>query len=310
MRRNPVAILGAYNLAAEAALLAVDRAAGYWPYVAAVPEATAASVAALSTYEPRISVPAGSLLWAISGVSAEAAGFTVQVTDQATRKPLFSQPAAIGNASGGAGIAWTDCYGVAQAATSPLHVLPQPMLVLAPGIVAVQIVNLANVANTLQLCLHFSIPTGQGAPNGYNSILSAELALAARAIRTPGISSPITPGSGMNQPGGGTSSFNNEDLIAAPFDIANIGDNTIIGANAAGRITIYQLDLWNVAQQTIELKDGPALLRGPLVNFPAQTGLALLNQGKYHYRLSPGRPFIITLSAGTQCTGLIYYRME
>jgi hypothetical protein len=307
--RELSAVIGHYNESAERALLAIDRARGYRPFVAAIPEAAATLVPAQAVYEPRVSIPVGSLLWGISAKSAQAAGFTVQVTDVATQKPLFSQPIAFDDITGGS-LQIKNCYGQVQTLANPLHVLPKPMMVLAPGVLAVKVSNLAVVANRLQVCLHFALPTrAANYPNAYNQLIMDELGAAARALRDVGANSVATNGQGnsSNDQSGGQGS---NTLIRVPFDIASVGDNTIIQGNSAGRITIYQLDLWNVSQQSIQLKAGATLLRGILANFPSQTGYGLAPGAKYHFQLQPGEPFIINLSAGTQTTGFVSYQME
>jgi hypothetical protein len=304
------AVIGQYNETAEAAMRALDGAAGYEPLVVAVPAASDAAVPALSTYEPRISIPANSLLWGLSGVSAAPEGFTVQLTDTATKKPLFSQPISFGNATGGQGsLSFKNCYGQAQTLTDPIYRLVRPLVILHPGIVSVQIVNLAAAANKLQLCLHFATPTAAaaGRPNGWNDELDTDAALAMRAIRDPGTATPTQYDPTTGGPAG---SSKDSDLIPVPFDVTAAGDNVIIGGNSAGRIAIYQLDMWNVAQQTITFFDGPQQLRGPFTDYPPVSGYGLPNVGKPHFKCQPGRPFILRLSGGTQVTGFINYRME
>lgn len=303
-------VLGAYNHSAEAALLALDKAAGLRPFVAVMPEAANVSIAPTGTYEARVSVPVGALLWGISGKSAQTAGATVQVTDSKTQKPLFSQPINIGNVTGGT-ITVPDCYGTNHNYTGPVHMLPKAMIVVSPGILQVKIVNLAAAANSLQVALHFAIPNPAGIahPNEYNAAIAHELDLANRALRDPGTGSLVT-----NTGAGGTllPTGNLVDtLISVPFDISTAGDNVVVAGNSAGRISIYQLDLWNVAAvQDISLKNGATLLRGALANFPPQQAYDLPFQSSYHFQLSPGQPFIINLSVGTQVTGFVRYRLE
>ena len=41
---------------------------------------------------------------------------------------------------------------------NPLFVLPAPLLVIEPGLVAVSVTNLSSAANSIQLCLHAAQP--------------------------------------------------------------------------------------------------------------------------------------------------------
>ncbi|GEM_PF-2509438 len=306
-------VLGGYNEAAEGALMALDKAAGLRPFVAVMPEAANTSIAANGTYEARVSVPVGALLWGISGLSGQAAGATVQVTDSKTQKPLFSQPVNIGNVTGGS-LTVPDCYGANHLYTGPVHVLPKPALVLSPGLLQIKIVNLAAVPNILQVALHFSLPSPAGVPNpnAWNDELSRELDLANRAIRDVGTGTLVTNTAAPNASSPMPAPTVNlvDTLITVSFDIAAAGDNAVVAGNAAGRISIYEFDLWNVAQQDITLKNGAQPLRGTLANFPAQTGYTLAYQGAYHFQLSPGQSFNINLGNGTRVTGFVRYRME
>lgn len=307
--------LGGYNETAETALEALDQAQGLRPFVAVMPEPENTSIAGNGTYEARVSVPVGSRIWGISGMSGQPEGATVQVTDSKTQKPLFSQPVDIANVTGGS-LSVKDSAGIAHTYKSPLHLLAKSGLVLAPGILQVKIVNLSAVANKLQVALHFSVPNGGQVtnPNAADHELAAELDLANRAVRDVGTGQLITAtgdtSSGPAAPAAAPSIV--DTLIRVPFDISAAGDNVIVAGNAAGRVSIYQLDIWNAAgAQDITLKDGSSnQLRGPLANFPAQTGYALGFQDAYHFQLSPGNSFIINLSNGTRLTGFVRYRME
>ena len=310
-------VVGGYNETAEAALIALDQAAGLRPFVAVMPEAANVAIPALGTFQARVSVPVGALLWGISGKSAQAAGATVQVTDSKTQKPLFSQDVNIGNVAGGS-LSVPDAYGTVHSYTGAVHVLPKAMIVVSPGLLTVKIVNLAAVVNNIQLALHFSLPNPAGVPNpnAYNDELNHELDLAIRAIRDPGsgnVLTSTTPAGSSATPATPAPTLDLVDsLFRVAFDISTVGDNTIIPGNTGlGKISIYQLDLWNAtAAQDIGLKDGPNPLRGTLANFPAQMGYALTFQDAYHFQLTPGNSFVINISGGTRLTGFVRYRME
>ena len=287
---------GPYHATAFKAMLPMLQATGLHPLVTVVPDSTGAAVPAKATYEDRVTVPAGSVLWAISGTSAEASGFTVQITDAGTRKPLFSQPPFFSNATGQGSVSIPDCSGALQTVAQPLFVLPKPLVILPPGLVALQINNLAAAVNVLQLCLFFAAPgPSSELPNQYNQALNLDFQLALRARRDQG-SQARDPGPVMNH---------------VPFQIVGApGDYIVVAGSPAARITIYELDLWNVEQQTITLLDGPDCLRGPLTNFPALAGTKWDNTGKPHFQLSPGRDFKINLSAGSEVSGYVKYKME
>lgn len=301
-------VIGDYNHTAAAAGLALDLANGYRPFVATMPESSI-EIPPLSTYEPRVSVPANSWLWAISAKSAHADGFTIQITDLSTRKPLFSEPIAHDLASGGA-FGFKNCYGVAQTVRNPLHVLPKPLAVLTPGLLGVKLQNLAPANNRVRVALHFAIPTRatQEQPNEWNAELERELRLAGRAIRDAGssvLSSAIGGNAFVDSPGS-----SEEEPVHLQFDVSDVGDNIIVAGSGSGKLNIYQLDLWNVAQQTIQFFRGSVSLRGAFTDFPALSQYGLALQDKPHFTCLPGQPFIIRLSGGTPVTGFIKYRLE
>ena len=139
-RRSPIA---------SKLLMDLDRAAGYEPRILAVPNASNVDVAARSTYEEQVNIDPGSWLWALSGNSNQAAGFKAQITDMQTGANLASKPINYHNCTG---------QGSASGVSSPLHILSRPRLVMEPGLLAVQLINLAAVQNTIQLCLWTAVP--------------------------------------------------------------------------------------------------------------------------------------------------------
>ncbi|MBZ5580895.1 MAG: hypothetical protein LAQ30_01595 [Acidobacteriia bacterium] len=287
-------IPGPYHRAAHSMGELLQLTAGYRPYVAVLPDQYAGSVAAGATLETRLNVPVGSLLWALSGTSKAAAGFSVQLTDQGSQKPLFSQATDYRNVTGQGSLSYKDCSGAVHTTASPLHILAKPMVVLAPGAVDVQITNLAAAANLLQLCLHFACPDSGAPHNAADQALMRDYALAARAVRDPG--TPVT----KSEP----------NMNHVPFNISAAGDNVIVAGSPGAAIAIYELDLWNVAVKTITLMDGATQLRGPWTSFPASAGTVYANTGKPHFVLTPGQSFIINLSAATGLSGFVRYRME
>lgn len=290
-------IPGPYHDAAFLASWAERHATGTRPYVAVMPDSSARAIASKATLEDRTTVPVGSLLWAISAVSDQAAGFSLQITDVTTKKPLFNQLVHAENASGHGSVTVLDSGGGDQVIATPLHVLPKPLVIMPPGLVGVQITNLAVAVNTLQLCLHFICPDGESKTqllSRHNLEVATAVALAQRAVREP------------------TSGQKAQDAVMnhVPFSVTALGDNTILAGSPGARITIYELDIWNVAQQTITLMDGPDRLRGPLTNFPAQMGRTWDDNGKPHFQLTAGRSFILNLSGATEVSGYVRYKME
>jgi len=143
-------------------LLDLDRAGSYEPRILAVPKASDVDIAARSTYEEQLNIEPGSWLWALSGSSDETAGFKAQITDMQTGANLASKPINYRNCTG---------QGSASGVTNPLHILSRPRLILEPGLVAVQIINLATVQNKIQLCLWSAVPFD---PEARPVILSGE----------------------------------------------------------------------------------------------------------------------------------------
>jgi hypothetical protein len=93
------------------------------------------------------------------------------------------------------------------------------------------------------------------------------------------------------------------------------GDNIVIPA-LAGLKRIYELVMWNVATQEVLWQQGltgntPITLLD-LVGFPSTTGFTLGFNGNFdqsHWDIDNNQPLVVNLSAGTQVTGFIRYRI-
>lgn len=121
------------------------------------PDDTNAVIAPSAAYEGRFSVPRRSRLFAISGSSAEAAGFDLQVRAGETNQTLFGRRAFFANATGQIG---------ADLPYSPLYFLPKPMLLTtknedAEASVVVQAWNRATANNSVQILLWIMAPENE-----------------------------------------------------------------------------------------------------------------------------------------------------
>ncbi len=139
-----------YHAQAIEAMQAMRAAAGFQAVRHIVPDVMNAALVGKGRYEARISLPPQSYVWAFAGTSDQAAGFKVQIVDLGTKAEWFSQP-----------IRWDNLTG--QGATPeglsfPLYILPKPRLVLEPGLLSVQVTNLAAVANPIQLVVFTAEP--------------------------------------------------------------------------------------------------------------------------------------------------------
>lgn len=101
------------------------------------------------------------------------------------------------------------------------------------------------------------------------------------------------------------------------INAATAGDNIIIPA-LAGEKQVFEMVIWNVAQQTIRFTQGGATAPNvqtllQLTQFSATTGFTLGFNGSFdqaHFDLDNGQPLVMNLSAGTQVDGFIRYRVR
>lgn len=114
------------------------------------PDVTRQTVPSQGTIEDQFTVAPGSFITAISGYSAQAAGFTIQVTDAGSGQKIAQIPITFLAGFGGAN------------ATSKFPNRPLPMYlpslfpVSQKGLVLVSIVNTATVANALAVCIQIA----------------------------------------------------------------------------------------------------------------------------------------------------------
>lgn len=121
------------------------QAAGFEPIDLICPNPETNNILpSLGSIEIRVSVLPMTYIWAISGSSSHASGFTFNILDLGTRDVFFSQAVNLASVSQAAAI---------EGITYPLFHLPQPRMVLEPGQLSVTINNLATANNTVQLVL-------------------------------------------------------------------------------------------------------------------------------------------------------------
>ena len=99
------------------------------------------------------------------------------------------------------------------------------------------------------------------------------------------------------------------ELVHVPINVAFAGNNVLIPSFPGQRIEIWQLFLYNVAAQNLELFADNDSQSGPLNAFPATSGFSLPYTGAPHFKLQAGKAFILRTSAGTQVSGFVNYRL-
>jgi hypothetical protein len=95
------------------------------------------------------------------------------------------------------------------------------------------------------------------------------------------------------------------------------GDNIIIPA-LAGNKDILELFMWNVTAQDLvwqqgETASGNNIILAQLPSFPATSGFVLGMSAQWdmpHWEIDNNQPLVLNLSAGTQVTGFIRYRVQ
>lgn len=130
-----------------------------------VPDDINTPVLPYDTTEYQVSLTPGSYLWAVTLVQYNSdfepvapGNILIQVTDACTNIPLFSDFAS----GGGISVQPTAPSGTGSLVPMPL---PSPRLILAPGLVNVEVANNSGTAITAQLVLYFAEPclmTGEG----------------------------------------------------------------------------------------------------------------------------------------------------
>jgi hypothetical protein len=307
-----------YHAAARGAMAPFLNALSYRPRVRIVPDRQGTAVTAKGSYEGRVSVPAGAVLWGISASSSQAAGFRLNLLDGgATGEALASASPFYSQLSGQGPTQVKDSAGTLKTITNPLFILPKHRVITEPGLIRVQILNLAAAVNTIQVCLHVSLPPRPGDPrNQWNELMDAELNLARRAIRNQDLTTglPMVPSSQAIALGGDPMS---QPATNLPFSTSATGDTVIVPASAGNRIAIHQLSLFSTEEQNIRLLDGTpggTDLQGGLPDYKGGYFLPYQHE-EPHFVLTAGQPFVLNIAAGTvsgltgTLTGFVKFRL-
>lgn len=295
---------GRYHSHALEALAPARFANGYEPRIVSVPSAGPTSLAANQVYEQRLSLYPLSLVWAISASSSAAAGCEIQIYDRGSRTRWFSAAQRHSLLTGGTTL------GVTQ----PLYILPTPIVLIEPAMLSVTIENLAAAANTVQVLLHLAEPAWMRPgsrtpynPNEWNRHIEQLAELARRAERTQGADGLSTPAGGATLPAIPVQ----DELRHNVINTAVAGDNNIVPATPDAIIDVYELFIWNVMNQQLELKDGAAKsLTGPITNFPGQSGIMLPQNDHPHFSTTKGNALVLNLSAAQQVSGYVRYKVR
>ncbi len=124
-------------------------AAGYEPGAYRIPDADSTAVVARGKFEARVSLPVSSYVWAFSGYSSQSAGFRVKITDIGTGGDFGARTFSKVLTGEGQTIA---------GGAYPLAPLDKPRLVIEPGLLTVQVENLASAVNEIYFVLWTAEP--------------------------------------------------------------------------------------------------------------------------------------------------------
>ena len=127
-------------------------ARGYEPGAYRIPDADNTAVVPKGKFEQKISLPVSSYVWGFSGYSSDAAGFRVQVIDVGTGTPFFDSRVYHKIVTG-------QDQTIAGGAF-PIAPLDKPRLVIEPGLLKIQIENLAAASNQIYFVIWTSEPKG------------------------------------------------------------------------------------------------------------------------------------------------------
>jgi len=97
------------------------------------------------------------------------------------------------------------------------------------------------------------------------------------------------------------------DFIHVEINVAAAATTPLISSIPGRRIEVWQVFLYNVAAQNLELRAQNRSLTGPLNAFPATSGVSLPYTGAPHFRLQSGEALLLITSAATQVSGFINY---
>lgn len=101
-----------------------------------------------------------------------------------------------------------------------------------------------------------------------------------------------------------------KDFLRVTINRAAISTDPLIPSVPGKRIEVWQIFLYNVAAQTLELRSDRESLTGPLTAFPATSGFSLPYTGAPHFLLRSGEPLILSTSAATQVSGFVNYLLK
>lgn len=144
--------------------------------------------------------------------------------------------------------------------------------------------------------------------NPYNQILRDRAAASAKAHRFP-----ISPGCKIETPKPPSIQQQRGAMLDVLIDCSTAGDNLLIPSQI-GKKLIYEIVLWNVAEQTLTLYQGPSatgIRKLRLTSLPAKTGWILGfpgNETQCHFEIESGSAFVLNLSNSTQVDGMIRYK--
>lgn len=125
--------------------------AGYQWIGWVVPRPSLLPVALMAQVEDHYQAPPGTYVLGFSAASAQSAGFRFSLYDAARKRSILvgDWPLAV---LGAEDTADTDAQ---------MHALPEPALVLPPGLLQAKVSNLASVSNDMQLVIHLVVPVRQ-----------------------------------------------------------------------------------------------------------------------------------------------------
>lgn len=304
---------GPYHQRALAAMEPLRKALGYEPHVEVIPDSQHQSLAPRATWDHRVSVPPGTWLWATSGSSQQPEGFSVQITDFASRTNLFSGLVNWNNITGQGSVSVPDATGAAVHLSTPHHIFNAPFPIVEPATLNVQLANLSANANQVQLVLWMLQPgSADGPRNRWNDELDATVNLWSHSFGLQAVAQSYNTG---GQPGP-----SEDPALLAPAYTRSFSvqaTNNVVVQGAPGyRIAIHQIAIYNTTEQTIQIMDGLAAdLRGALTDFGVGGTDYLPYQSEPHFVLSDGNPFMIVLTpsvggGGTgPVNGFLKYRL-
>lgn len=307
-----------YHSQALAALEPLRKALGYEPRNEVIPDQQHVAIARQATWDHRVTVPPGAWLWAVSGSSQQPEGFTVQITDFATRGNLFSNPLHYRNITGQGSQNVLDAGANTVAIATPLHLLSMPRPIVEPAVLNVQITNLSTTSsNEVQLVLWILEPPATGSPaNEWNAELDAAIEQWRRGFQS-GYENSSASGAAAPQTFAPATNPMLAPAYHQPFNTGVDGDNILVPGVPGMRIAIHQMSLYNTIAQNLRFLDGGngPDLTGPLSGYGEGGSIYLPYQEEPHFVLSDGNPFVVNLTAlpaigaTGAITGFVKYRL-